>query len=523
LAHTVGAVQTYFYTLGSGTTGPTDLAGSPLAVPLPQVSFGLDPQALQESNSGLALRFNTLTELDTSPTPTLHDIRGQFLIDQAKGILKPRAVTRFSATADRTQPVPMQMTISPAGDQTPLSGLGSKMQQIWRYCDVGFTLLDENQSNVDVENIDWAPRFAGLIGDHYSRFEIGLCHSFFLPDETVINLPPATLIFPLSGLVTNFTTNYLDPTNDPLKIVHDRNLGYELNPADLFLSEHGVPMVPYPLNRTVPKSQFKYYTWRDTAIQTVGGPNLTSSIMGVPSSGAELLINNLTTMVGTPGVPYGSGNVPTIGLPLLMEFRCFPDNTALGLNSFDTSIVLTNFTRPYFRAFSTGGVQGSQIIIKDPDLQPTATGGFNPNSSPPGAITLGVDNSFYIGQLDLVLRISRAHTIWITALNGTSPTFSPPVVEPRSDDQPLGTQIILDYRGATLVQGGANSDASKIDLYGNPTDGSIITFLNGDSTWKSSLSQLQGARLFQVRVTFLANAETQLVPILSALGFAYTL
>lgn len=527
-AHTLNQQENYFFNLGSGATGPTDLAGLPLAIALPQVQFSIDPQAVSQSNSGVALRFNSLSELD--PAGLLHDIRGQFLIDQANGILRPRAVTRFSVAADRTQAVPSIMPIFAAGEQTPLSGLGSKLQQIWRYCDVGFGLLDETQTNVDVENIDWTPRIGAVIGDHYSRFEIGLCHSFFLPDETP-RCPPLQnqLFWPQSGLVTNFSTNYLDPTNDPLKIVHNRNLGYNVNPSDLFASEHGVPMVPYPLNRTIPVDQYKYYTWRDTSIQTRAAPNgpgtelyITKSVAGTPCA-------NLGDLPPT----YASGSVPTVGLPLLMEFRCFPDNTSLGLNSFDTSIAVTISTRPNFRAFSTGGTQGSGPVIKDPDLQPVATGGFNPNSTPPGAATPGVDNTFYIGQLDLVLRVSRAHTMWINTPSSSSPVYSTPVIEPRSDDQPLGTELLLSFRGANSVQGGAAAtNAAVLDYYGNPDstgettgipDGSVITFLAGDSSWKSSMSQIQGAKLFQVRVSFVSNTQTQLVPILSALGFAYKL
>jgi hypothetical protein len=523
-AHVLGQQESYYLNLASDVSGPTDLAGSPLATVLPQIQFTIDPQALSQSNSGLALRFNTLLENpnDVSPPPGGPEIRGQFLIDTAKGLLRPRSVTRFSAAADRTQPVPNLQPLNPASEQTPLSGLGSKLQQLWRYCDVGLTLLDETQTNIDVENIDWAPKFGAVIGDHYSRFEIGLCHSFFLPDETFVG-PPNTLVFPISGLVVNYSNNYLDPTNDPLKIVHNRNLGYNLNPSDLFSSEHGVPMVPYPLNRTIPPNQFQYYTWRDTSVQSIGGPNLNSSVMGVPSSGAELTVNFFATGMGTPGVPYASGHVPTVGLPLLMEFRCFPDNTALGLNTFDTNVAVNFATRPNFRAFSTGGAQGATLIIKDPDLQPTATGGFNPNSTPPGAITLGVDNTFYLGQLDLVVRVSRAHTIWLNT-KAVTPTFSPPVVEPRSDDQPLGTQIILAYRGANAVAGPAASNASTLDLYGEDSaNQSQITFFNGDESWKSSLSLLQGAKLFQVRVSFVSNTQSLLVPVLSALGFAFTL
>jgi hypothetical protein len=522
-AHMIGTSESYFLNLSSGPSGPTDLAGNPLQFPLPQIEFKIDPTAPTQSNAGVVLRFNSLAEnpngLDTAVPPILPDIRGQFLIDTAHGLLRPRSVTRFSAAADRTQPVPSVMVPFGPGVQTPLSGLGSKLQALWRYCDVGFGLLDETTTNVDVENIDWAPKGGSAIADHYTRFEMVLSHSFFLPDE--ISPPPNLLpLFPASGLVTLYASNYLDPTNDPPKVVHNRNLGYNLNPADLFLSEHGVPMVPWPLNRTIPMSQFAYYTWRDTSIQTVAGPN---------NGGAELAIVGAVGG-GAPAGTFATGMIPTIGLPLLMEYRCFPDNEATGLNSFDISIATNSSPQPNFRAFSTGGVVGSTVHIKDPDLEDVADGGFNPNSTPPGATTPGVDNSFYIGQLDLVVRVSRAHTIWFET-GSSSPTYSAPVVEPLPEDQPLGSQLLLSFRGATMVQGAGDpllKDASQLDAYGDPqkvmgVPVGVVTFFHNDKTWKSSLSQLQGASLFQVRVTFLANSQTNLVPLLSALGFAFQL
>ena len=57
----------------------------------------------------------------------------------------------------------------------------------------------------------------------------------------------------------------------------------KLNPADLFASAHGVPMMPWPLNRTIPMEQFKYYTWRDTSIRSVtpfSSPRKTESRTG---------------------------------------------------------------------------------------------------------------------------------------------------------------------------------------------------------------------------------------------------
>jgi hypothetical protein len=240
-------------------------------------------------------------------------------------------------------------------------------------------------------------------------------------------------------------------------------------------------------------------------------------------------------------VPYGAGSVPSIGLPLLMEFRCFPDSGALGLNSFDISLANLNSAQPNFRAFSTGGIgPGNTLVPKDPDLQTSATGGFNPGSNPPGQTTLGADNSFYIGEAELVTRISRAHSIWFDTGSGSLPQYSTPVLEPRAEDQPLGTQIVLAFRGSNSVTATAAqttnilNDSDGLDPYGDvrppiptatppfPGSGTVV-FPSGDFTWKPSLGQISGLRFFQVRVTFVSNAQTNLSPTLSALGFAYRL
>jgi hypothetical protein len=239
-----------------------------------------------------------------------------------------------------------------------------------------------------------------------------------------------------------------------------------------------------------------------------------------------------TTGAGGPAQsPFPpSNNVPTIGLPLLMEFRCYPDDGALGLNAFDVSIATASSSVPNFRAFSTGGVNTANVAVqKDPDLQIVANGGFNPTSVPvPGATTLPVDNTFYIGQLDLVIRISRVHSIWFST-GSSLVQYAPPVIEPRPQDQPEGTQVVLHYRGATTVTNQILlTDATKLDAYGNrstwvtpPVGGGDPTFFNNDATWKSSITSLNTAQYFQLRMTLISNAQTNLNPEVSALGFAY--
>jgi hypothetical protein len=210
-----------------------------------------------------------------------------------------------------------------------------------------------------------------------------------------------------------------------------------------------------------------------------------------------------------------------------MEFRCYPDDAAHGTNAFDINIAINSSSLPNFRAFSTGGTNSAgQSIQKNPDTELVATGGFNPTSTPPGQVTIPVDNSVYIGQMDLVVRLSRAHSIFFNTTSA-NPTFSDPVVEPRAVDQPAGTQIVLAYRGGVAGAGWGDylTNASNLDAYGEASAASNGTgtphFLNGDATWHTSLPAFHGAQYFQVRVTFVSNADTLLTPSLSALGFAY--
>ncbi len=533
--HTFGSANDdYYIKIGSGASGPVDLAGNPLAVPLPAVRFFIDATDASENNQSVVFRFNSIDEIGNDTFP---ELRGQFLSDLSQGIIKPRPVTRQAATCDRTVPVPGNMPVFALGVQTPLSSLGSKMQTLWRYCDVGFGLQDEANFNVDIEHLYWAPVGGNVVADTFDLFEMRLSHSNRLPDETI---DPNSLlpIYLNSGLTTTYSSNLLNATEDPQRTVHPRAKGYVLNPADRKISATGATTImPWPLNQEGPVSGYEYYTWRDTALLARGAI--------ADSPGAELRIVCSVVFglgAGCFSCPYTNSNVPTIGLPILMEFRCFPDSGSLGLNALDINLAVNSSARPNFRAYSTGGVNSSGVAVSvNPDLADIATGGFNPTSTPPGAATLAVDNTVYLGEMDIVLRISRAHSIWFDSTIA-APTYLAPVVEPRDVDQPAGTRIDLAFRGAiTVTPTTANilRDSTFINPYGDPafcpvanppagacpvntgTCNGTVTFFQNSSTWRNSLSQLNGAKFFQYRVTFVSNTETGLTPTLSALGFAF--
>jgi hypothetical protein len=86
--------------------------------------------------------------------------------------------------------------------------------------------------------------------------------------------------------------------------------------------------------------------------------------------------------------------------------------------------------------------------------------------------------------------------------------------------------VTLAFRGAVqlLDSSGAALDARNYDPYGDPNGpggGFSPVFLNQDPSWKDSLADLDGSRWIQVRVTLVANAESEVVPRLSAIGLPY--
>ncbi len=506
--------------------GPTDLAGNDLRDPLPPVNFTLDPALPEEVNGSTVVRFNDTDEI---PPIGFQDLRGQFFLDLDRGVINPRPVAIDSFPADRGNPVPSIMIPFPPGVQTPLTPLGSKLQTVWRYCDLGWQVLDETKFNMDVIGLAWAPIGGQVLSDFYEEFEIRLSHSRRLPDEAI----NAALLpdHPSSGLVGGpsfFTDNILNDPLSPQKVVHQRSKGYLINPADLFLASSGTIMLPYPLNRG-PGSPVTY-TWRDTAVLGKAGP----LGVGIP---LDIEVGPPIGLENREGYVAQEGQVPSFGLPLLMEYRCYPSDSGIGLNPLDISLAVNSSATPSFRSYSSGGINTvGRPVVKNPDLELVPSGGFNPTSTPPGRRTMrSDDNSFYIGQLDAVTRISRVHTVWIDTVMA-APNFSEPIVLPRATDQPFGTQIVVDFRGATgfsadILAVSAPFDATQLNPYGElfriDANGDFqtfgtVSFLGGVATWRNGIDALDGARYLQLRITFLNNIETGLNPELSAIGIAYS-
>jgi hypothetical protein len=298
-----------------------------------------------------------------------------------------------------------------------------------------------------------------------------------------------------------------------------------VQPSETFVTSTGTVMAPWPFNRGVPESEYVYWTWRDTSKLAVGGPN---------GAGVDPQRLQQVSKVAHTGF-YGANRVPTIGLPLMLDFRTRPDASATGQNGFRIAIALGSSANPFFRAFTTGHATCSgQVVDIDPQTQTMAGGGYDPVAC---TTTPGQDDAFYYSQADFVVRVSRAHTVWFDTLGAS--LFAEPVVEPSTDSFPSGTQLVLAFRGASAI-GPASSvgwrDASNYSAYGDSYDAAQLAVFAkpatlafapvfvgnaSDKSWKPSLAAISGARYVQVRLTFLSNPITGLSPEISALGLAF--
>ena len=527
-SHQQGSSEVYNIQLA----GVTDLAGNPLRDELPSIDFSIEADQPTELNASVAYRFSSLDEVKPVDVDqgVDDDVRGQIFYDFDEGVIRPRAVSFTAFAADRANPVPSIMIPFPPGLQTPLSALGSRLMTVWRYADLGWNARDETKYNMDVYGLSWSPVGGVVQRDFFEEFEIRLSHSRYQPDEDITeNLLPKYTRSGLRDGPSPFTDNILSDPIAGQKIVHERSLGYIVDPADVSTNLNGTPLMPFPLNRTGQTSELTTYTWRDTRGIRRGGPS---------GSGVPLDIEGGDPLQIIPGSEvgklFGVNRVKTIGLPLLMEYRCFPSDSGLGLNPLDISLAINSSRVPNFRCFSTGGVDtNGRTVMVNPSTENAPRGGYNPTSNPPGRRTrFTADNSFYIGQLDVVTRISQAFTAWVDTLY-VNPRYLDPVMIPNPADQPPGTQVLLEYRGA-IAFGEAVGDRAfdsvfinpygdVVDQYTDPTSlpNELFVAYRPSDRWQDQISDIDGASFFQLRITFVNNIATGLNPELSAIGLAF--
>ncbi|MEL6431290.1 MAG: Ig-like domain-containing protein [Planctomycetota bacterium] len=456
LSHQEGTAEPYFLRVADQDNDafpPEDLAGNAVES-FPEISFAIEATAPSRLNGGRVSRFTSIDE----EGPEGAEWGGQVLIDSARQLLRPRPVLRGQVVLDNNQPMMALQTFIPGGVVTPHSPFGSRMQTLWRYCDCGFSLTDQQDQSLDIEGLSWRPSGATVAADDFSRFEIRLAHCRRLPDE-FIDPGTAWPQYPQSGLLPAFSQNRLQVQRPDIQselVVHPRERGYTIDTGDLYQGSTGTTLLPFPLNRDDSFDDNVYFTWRDPRVRT----RAPSQRNGGTEPRQWFIARGLQPPL-FPGYRFFYGPInqcQTIALPLLMEFRVYPDLGAVGQNSWDFNIAANSSARPYFRAFATGGTDtaGSTILV-EPDSADSAIGGFNPGTSPAGQVTDGQDNVVHHGAIDYVTRISHAHSIWFEATIDGEATFigrrfSEPILEPNAGDQAGGTEVRVEYRGATAIE-----------------------------------------------------------------------
>ncbi|MBL8729677.1 MAG: hypothetical protein JNM25_14705 [Planctomycetes bacterium] len=188
---------------------------------------------------------------------------------------------------------------------------------------------------------------------------------------------------------------------------------------------------------------------------------------------------------------FTGGLVGNVALPLLADFWTYCDRPDLpagngfiadGTNGWQIAIPVQSDPRPYFRAFSAGRVPvgGQTALCRAPGdaAWTTAAGGFAPPGSPTGNPPPR-DNTFYWIMLDLLKRqsvitagfidINNPHRVPegfadprlgpFYLVNGVStrpanvvPSFAYEF-DPPLDQQPAGTSVVPQFRGAGVVDG----------------------------------------------------------------------
>jgi hypothetical protein len=516
-SHGEGGSLFYNLALRDGPNGILDLAGNPMdfdtfvagnSYQNEQISLSSAPS----TSRYFALRLNGSDEDNDQSS----EYSGQFGPFVGDGRMRPRTLAHFSRPVDPSNPWVGQRLRFAQGIMTPLTPAGAVLMTCWPYHVMGFGLGNIDEYNLDVEGMSWSPFDGVVFDDTFERYSIALAHSNRLPDDMIDGGSgyPKWINSGLRRLSSdNFDNNIFGfgYVPDPQDEVTVFDTEYRISDSTKYLNAGSNFMLPWPdFNQT--------YTYRDTDLPKPDGVNL----MGGAQTGNAYGCPPET--LGQP-VVYVTGKIPSIGLPLLMRYRCYPRGQEFGFNGFQIQIMVGSSALPAFRVFSAGGRDGQGVwhLIR-PDNPPEGTapsGGYNTTT---GVVTKGYGPELYWGQLDFVTRVSRVYSHWF-GFGGSLASMTPLTVEPTPSTQVSGTQVIVEMRGSDSITLTTCDDPvvrmTDFDAYGDyfGTCASVTT----PTIWSTNVQGLitGGLDFFQVRVTFISNIQQDLDPVLDALGFAW--
>jgi hypothetical protein len=448
-------------------------------------------------------------------------------------------------------PLPPQVFLPPGAPQNvghvvePHQPRGSRMMMRYLEDDFSLSYRQPAEYMLDVEQLYWSPfNDDNVLYDVFDRYTMALSHSDKRPDHHFeLVLDPNTGAFVCrffcagvsSGLSQTFSDNVLQGSSQKV-VFEDKR--YTINPNSAFRAPTGTKFVPYP--------QFDHtYTWRDSRLVTMqngqvvglGGardplappPNddITANIdspwiQDIPNAtwraaGGSVWVMDVNSDIApfgaNAGDSFGGDFIGTrrrdhdpIALPLLVDFRVFPDGTANGFASGANGFQMAAIGKPiqgyyngvgvgcaqrqpwpWTRIHSTGGLDPNtnQNITVDPANELVARGGWLKDAglgdpiqglflAPPG------DSMINWAQIDLVRKVSSVTFGFIDTLQpnrqniGAASAGSWPglanlngfpdaaalgggalrisdliaVMDPPIALQPAGTSVVLELRGA---------------------------------------------------------------------------
>ncbi len=408
-------------------------------------------------------------------------------------------------------PIMLDAPTQTGGISEPFVAQGSRLQQTYREDDYQLSYREANAFELDVEQLHWAPFIARrpslITFDLFDNVSIVLGTAEKRPDirlvqrtqgmNRVCRMDPASL---RSGLIAKFEDNYVD---NSVRVEVVKNRAYAINPNDAFATSTGSQMIPYP-------KFSKTYTWRDRRYMEWDAVNKVALGLGGSQKPNDPSAPDRTKSITSPNLPevdpdpvdgmnclqtddYRGDLVQDLSpfaLPLLVDLFVAPDDSSNGLakgdNLFQIGYVgppypvpghgYYNRGWPWLRVHSTGGFDGQQRkFLVDPRNVTTATGGWVNNATlgrflaPPG------DDHVYWGQADFVRRVSVVSFGYIdTLLPGKNEVSGPTgwnadkngypnlaaistklraeafavVLSPAPERQPLGTSVVVEWRGS---------------------------------------------------------------------------
>jgi|FLOH01.1.fsa_nt_gi hypothetical protein len=515
-----GPDHAFVVALRGGADGIKDLSGNP--VDLSSFVAGNEGQAQLISVAGVATNYKSLCLLGLSLDENgdgLSEWAGQVNLATA-GKITGRVPERFTRSADSSSAAMSNRPVGAAVNE-PLNPAGAVVMGMYRAHDFGFGYTDPTEYNVTVTGFNWAPASGVVSDESFADISLSLATSEYQPDEYLDPIS-GNPVYPASGLVfESFDANilgWIDGVDTGVDEVEVFRSNYFTQAVNVYTA-NGVNYLPWP-------DFTNNYVWRDTTI-----PQIYLGGASAPTPGVQYLIDTGELFAWNPGT------APSVALPLLTRFRTFPQSNSLGLNSFTTTaIVPPNLTPPFSpicRIFSAGGQdsnnQWAQVQPDNPTKGGTRpTGGYLAGGARTPTVS---DELIYWAQADFALDTSRMYTHWFdlgaTLTAGNSLAV---VVEPPAANQPLGTSLKIEFRGAAAVghfgDPGLNpspltSADTPFDNYG---DSNGVGSVSAPSVWTTNFSNLEdlGFRYFQIRVTFKSNADLGLRPSLDGLGIVWT-